>query len=95
MEEPAPTATMMKNTGKDRDSAARASVEMRPLNQVSVILYRVLNKNPMLTGTDNLRTCAPTGPTVKSRLMAIPLCGGLKVFSCPTMNEKARPGPGR
>jgi hypothetical protein len=41
---------MRKKTGNDRESAANASVEIRPANQVSTKLNIVLKKKPTLAG---------------------------------------------
>jgi len=44
-------AIMIKNTGKERDREARASVEINPPKKVSTALYMVLKKKPTLAGT--------------------------------------------
>jgi len=47
---PDPIAMSKKNTGNDKDRAARASLDICPDTQVSTTLYIVLKKNPKEAG---------------------------------------------
>src|SRR5690242_15232784 len=53
---PAARAMMRKNTGNDRERAARAWVEIRPPYRVSTTLNMVLKKKPVPAGTAMARS---------------------------------------
>src|SRR5512139_3555860 len=69
VERPFPTAMMMKNTGKERERAARAWVEIRPPYRVSTTLNMVLKKKPMLAGMAIRRISVGMGSVVSGLCM--------------------------
>ena len=64
-----PESNMMirKKTGKDRDMAASAVVDICPPKYVSTTLYIVLKKKPILAGRAIFRIRPCTGASVSSR----------------------------
>jgi hypothetical protein len=56
-----------KKTGKDRDIAASAVVDIFPPKYVSTTLYIVLKKKPILAGRAIFRIRPCTGASVSSR----------------------------
>lgn len=71
VEIPVPMAMIMKKTGKDKDSEAKASVEMRPPKYVSTTLYMVWKNIPTLAGIAIFLISPGSGLVVRSSLFFI------------------------